>query len=153
MTNLTGLLFNSGIVDSMPLVLAQYSSSSSEEAAVTGASLVINALSALFGLASFIFGGYVCNKIYTEMGMENAWMAWIPILGWYPTFEAADEENPVLWTILMCIPCVNIVAGIKWIIAWANISQKREKTPWVLLAFFFVPFVGQAIWWWYVGLS
>lgn len=65
--------------------------------------------------------------------MENAWFAWIPILGYYVTFVAGDNEQPVLWTILMCIPCINIIAIFPFIGAWIKICQKIGKSPWLLL--------------------
>ena len=85
------------------------------------------------GLIGYLIMAFFCYKIYQKLNVENAWFAWIPILGIYINFKAADEENPVLWTILACIPCVNIIASIKLIMAWVRIFKKLEKSPWLLL--------------------
>lgn len=106
-----------------PLIIAQSSSGS-------------DAASALYTLISIILyfvSAFFCWKIYEKCGVENPWFAFIPILGTYANFQAGDEENPLLWTILACIPCLNIVAVVKLIIAWVNICKKINKSPWLLL--------------------
>jgi hypothetical protein len=85
------------------------------------------------GLISYLIFAFFSWKIFQRLNIENAWFAWIPILGSYITFVAGDERNPVLWTILLLVPLVNIVAAIKLIIAWVKIVQKLEKSPWLLL--------------------
>lgn len=84
-------------------------------------------------LIFYVVGAFLCQKIYQKLGVEEAWFAWIPILGTYANFKAGDEENPVLWTILSIIPCINIVAVVKLILAWVKICQKLGKSPWLLL--------------------
>ena len=107
----------------LPLILAQSSSGSD------GSSALANIISIIIYFA----GAFFCFKIYEKCGVENPWFAFIPILGTYANFQAGDEENPLLWTILACIPCVNIAAIIKLIIAWVNICKKIIKSPWLLL--------------------
>ncbi|EAZ91596.1 DUF5684 domain-containing protein [Crocosphaera chwakensis] len=107
----------------LPLILAQSTSGS-------GAS---SALSNLISIIVYLAGAFFCWKIYEKCGVENAWFAWIPILGTYANFQAGDEENPLLWTILLFVPCINIVAIVKLIIAWVTICRKLEKSPWLLL--------------------
>ena len=107
----------------LPLILAQSSSGSD------GSSALANIISIIIYFA----GAFFCFKIYEKCGVENPWFAFIPILGTYANFQAGDEENPLLWTILACIPCVNIAAIIKLIIAWINICKKINKSPWLLL--------------------
>ena len=109
------------------LILAQAQQPSPED--VAAFQLFTNLLSLIF----YFIGAFFCWKIYEKCGVENAWFAWLPILGVYANFQAGDEENPLLWTILSCIPCLNIVAGIKLIIAWVRIFQKLGKSPWLLL--------------------
>lgn len=84
-------------------------------------------------LVFYVFAAFTCQKIFEKCGVENAWFAWIPILGTYANFQAGDEENPVLWTILSLVPCVNIAAVVKLVIAWVKICQKLGKSPWLLL--------------------
>ncbi|WP_287242142.1 MULTISPECIES: DUF5684 domain-containing protein [unclassified Okeania] len=87
----------------------------------------------LVSIAGYLITAFFCYKIYQKLNVEDAWYAWIPILGTYITFKAADEEKPVLWTILSYIPCVNIIAAIKSIMAWVTIFKKLNKSPWLLL--------------------
>ncbi|MEL7037802.1 MAG: hypothetical protein AAFO04_19630 [Cyanobacteria bacterium J06592_8] len=89
------------------------------------------------GVIGYLIGAFFAWKIFQKCGVENAWFAWIPILGTYITFVAGDEEKPILWTILACIPCVNIIAIIWMIKAWARICQKLGKSPWLLLLWLF----------------
>lgn len=89
----------------------------------------------------YLILGFFCWKIFEKLNVENAWFAWVPILGTYIAFVAADEEKPVLWTVLAFIPCINIVAAIKLIMAWIRICGKLNKSPWVLLACL-IPFIG-----------
>jgi hypothetical protein len=81
----------------------------------------------------YVFVGFTCQKIFEKCNVENAWFAWIPILNNYANFQAGDEEQALLWTLLMLVPCVNIVALFKLIIAWINICKKLGKSPWLLL--------------------
>lgn len=121
------LSFNSFLhftIGFMPL-LAQTADVEADPAA-SGFSLV-------FGLIGYVVGAFFCWKIYEKCGVENPWFAWIPILGTYASFQAGDEENPLLWTILSLIPCVNIVAIVKLIMAWIKICEKLGKSPWLLL--------------------
>jgi hypothetical protein len=72
-------------------------------------------------------------KIFQKLGVENAWFAWIPILNYYVTYKAGDVDNPVLWTVLSFVPCVNLVSAVFLIIAWVKVCKKLNKTPWILL--------------------
>lgn len=107
----------------LPLILAQSSSGSDGS----------SALSSIISIIIYFVAAFFCFKIYEKCGVENPWFAFIPILANYANFQAGDEENPLLWTILLFIPCVNIVAVVKLIIAWVNICQKINKSPWLLL--------------------
>ncbi len=107
----------------LPLILAQSSSGSDGS----------SALSSIISIIIYFVAAFFCFKIYEKCGVENPWFAFIPILANYANFQAGDEENPLLWTILACIPCVNIVAVVKLIISWVNICKKINKSPWLLL--------------------
>ncbi|MET0113644.1 MULTISPECIES: hypothetical protein [Limnospira] len=65
---------------------------------------------------------------------------------------AGDEDNPILWTILMFIPCVNIIAIIWFIKAWIRICKKLEKTPWLILLWI-VPVVGTLVFYSYLAFG
>jgi hypothetical protein len=95
-----------------------------------------NRYSPLFNGASligYLITAYFSWEIFKKINVENAWFAWIPILGTYITFVAGDNEQPVLWTILACIPCINLIALFPFIGAWIKICQKLGKSPWLLL--------------------
>lgn len=103
-------------------------------------------------LIGYLVFGFWSWKIYQRCGVENAWFAWIPILGTYINFVAGDEDNPILWTILMFIPCVNIIAIIWFIKAWIRICKKLEKTPWLILLWI-VPVVGTLVFYSYLAFG
>jgi hypothetical protein len=131
MTNLTGLLFNSGIVDAMPLFLAQYSSSGEEAAAAAG----VNIVSLFIQLAFYVFIAFCTQTFLKKLDYENAWLAWIPFANTYALLDAGEQENPILWTILACIPCVGLVSLIKLIPAYINICERLGKPPAILWTF------------------
>ncbi len=106
----------------------------------------------VISLASYIFGAYASQQIFSRLGVQSAWLAWIPVVGLYPTFVAGEEGQPLLWTILAFIPLVNIISGIKAIIAWVKIAGKLGKSPWILLVFL-VPYVGSFIAFWYLAFA
>ncbi len=84
-------------------------------------------------LLGYLIMAYFAWTIFKKLNVERAWFAWIPILGFYITLVAGDEENPILWTILLFIPCINIIAIFMFIKAWSKICQKLGKSPWLLL--------------------
>jgi hypothetical protein len=130
MTNLTGLLFNSGVVDAMPLFLAQ--SSSGEEAAAAAG---VNIVSLFIQLALYVFIAFCTQTFLKKLDYENAWLAWIPFANTYALLDAGEQENPILWTILACIPCVGLVSLIKLIPAYINICERLGKPPAILWTF------------------
>ena len=112
----------------------------------------VNPASGGGGLFAYIIFAFLAWKIYQKCGVENAWFAWIPILGTYINFVAGDQENPILWTILMFIPCINIIAIIKLIQAWIKICQKLDKSPWLLLLWL-LPGLGALIFYAYLAFA
>src|SRR5512141_541352 len=94
--------FIHSVSSAMPLLLAQadYSDTASE---LSPAQIVLI-------LVVYLIAAFFCQTIFTKCGVPNPWFAWIPILGTYAAFQAGDEENPTLWTILSVIPCINIAA-------------------------------------------
>lgn len=133
MLHFAALGTNLGTV-ALPVLLAQVTYTNGE----------INTTQLILSLIAYLVGAFFSMKIFEKLGVENAWFAWIPILNAYITFVAGDEENPVLWTILALIPCINIVAIVKLIIAWVKICKKLEKSPWLILLWL-VPLIGFAI--------
>ncbi|WP_205127215.1 DUF5684 domain-containing protein [Okeania hirsuta] len=123
---------NSAVGMILPIFFAQETITPPPEidpAVVDGIMTAIN----LASIVGYLITAFFCYKIYQKLNVEDAWFAWVPILGTYITFKAADEEKPVLWTILSYIPCLNIIAAIKSIMAWVRIFKKLDKSPWLLL--------------------
>lgn len=112
----------------------------------------INAGTSIGYLIGYFIFAFLSWKIYQRCGVKNAWFAWIPILGTYINFVAGDEENPILWTILMFVPCVNIVAVIWLIKAWIRICRKLEKSPWLMLLCL-LPVVGALVFYSYLAFG
>jgi hypothetical protein len=131
MTNLTGLLFNRGIADAMPLFLAQSSSSGEELAVSAGANIV----SLIIQIALYVLIAFCTQTFLKKLDYENAWLAWIPFANTYALLDAGEQENPILWTILACIPCVGLVSLIKLIPAYINICERLGKPPAILWTF------------------
>ncbi len=109
-------------------------------------------LTFLVFVASYVFSAYVSQLIFARLGVQNAWLAWVPVANLYPTYVAGEEGQPVLWTILAVIPLVNIISGIKAIIAWVKILGKLNKSPWLLLLLL-VPYIGTFVFFGYLAFS
>ncbi|MFM2431225.1 MAG: hypothetical protein RLZZ511_2438 [Cyanobacteriota bacterium] len=133
MTQLTSLLFSSGIVDSMPMILAQYSSSSSSEDVAVSAGL--NLVQLVIQLLLYVFIAFCTQTFLKKLDYENSWLAWIPIANTYALLEAGEQENPILWTILACVPCIGLISLIKIIPAYINICERLGKPPAILWTF------------------
>jgi len=75
-------------------------------------------------------------KIAKKCGVENAWLAWIPIIQVVPLLQAAGK--PVWWILLMLIPLVNIIIAI---MVWMAVAERRGKPSWIGILII-VPVVG-----------
>lgn len=75
-------------------------------------------------IASYVYLSLALMKIGKEMGYENSWFAWIPILNLVMIFQLGNQ-NP--WLILLSlIPGLGtLIVGILTIVAFANIAEKR----------------------------
>ncbi len=93
----------------------------------------VNAISVLFGLASYIFGSYCFMKIYEKLREPNAWFAFVPFLNCWIMYKAGDKSP--WWLVGLFIPLVNLVAAVILIIAFVNIVKKLDKNPWLILLF------------------
>lgn len=123
-------------IEMFPLVLAQQSTELTDAEVAAFSALTISFL--VIFIASYFFISFFMQKIFAKCGVKNPWLAWIPIFNTYALFKAADEDNPVLWTVLGFVPLVNIAAAIMQIIAWTRICKKLGQSPWLLL-FVFIP--------------
>lgn len=109
------------------IILAQADSSANAGAGEKGGELLLSLI------ALYVFFSFCWQTIFNKLGQENSWFAWIPILQNYAMFKAGDEPNPLLSTILLIIPLVNILVIFNLIKAFINITKKLGKSPWLLL--------------------
>jgi len=79
-----------------------------------------------FGLVIYVYMSYCLMKIGQKCGVENAWMAWIPVINIWVMCQAARKE---WWWMLLCfIPFINIIA---FCVLWMGIAENRGKPSWV----------------------
>jgi len=81
-------------------------------------------VTAIFVLASYIFTSYALYKIGKDMGYENSWFAWIPILNMIMLFKLGNQ-NPYLLFLLLIPGIGSLVIGIFSILALMYITEKR----------------------------
>ncbi|MEB3293947.1 MAG: DUF5684 domain-containing protein, partial [Synechococcales bacterium] len=136
----------------LPALLAQVSGDFDTDAAESAAAAGFGIGQLIFMLVLYVFVAFCTMTILNKLNYENSWFAWIPFLQNYAVFQAGDEEQALLWTILMIVPCVNIVAAIKQLIAWVKIAQKLGKTPWILLCLL-IPVLGTFITFGYLAFA
>ena len=92
----------------------------------------------VIGLGSYIFSALALMKIGKEMGYDNPWFAWIPILNSVMTFQLGGQ-NPWL-LLLLLIPGIGaFIVAILSIIALAEITGKRGYEK-VLVLLILIPF-------------
>ncbi|MEW5763560.1 MAG: DUF5684 domain-containing protein [Acidobacteriota bacterium] len=89
-----------------------------------------------FWLVFYLYFSLCLYKIAQKTGVQNAWMAWIPILQIVPLLEAGGK--PIWWILLLLVPLLNLVIGI---ILWMAVAERRGKPAWVGILIL-VPFVG-----------
>lgn len=74
----------------------------------------------------YAYFAYSLMVIAQRLNVENAWLAWIPIVNLYTLVMAAGR--PAWWFILMLIPVVNLIVMI---VAWMDIAGRLGKPKWV----------------------
>ena len=84
----------------------------------------------------YLYLGFALMEMAKKRGVENGWLAFIPIANIYIMCMIANK--PAWWIVLCLIPFVNIVVAI---IIWMAIAQAMGHPSWwgILLI---VPFVG-----------
>ena len=80
----------------------------------------------VFGLIMYIYFSLSLMKIAQKLNVENAWLAWIPLLNLIVFFQAAGK--PVWWILLMFVPFVNLIIMI---ISWMAIAKNLGKPEWL----------------------
>jgi hypothetical protein len=79
-----------------------------------------------FGLLIYVYVSLSLMKIAQKLGVENAWLAWIPIINLWILVQCAGKEW--WWILLLFIPLVNIVVQV---IIWMAIAERRGKPSWI----------------------
>lgn len=79
-----------------------------------------------FGLVLYVYISFAIMKIAQKLGVEMAWLAWIPVVNLWILVQCAAKEW--WWIILFFIPLANIVAII---VIWMAIAQRRGKPSWL----------------------
>ena len=85
--------------------------------------------------AFYCYVAFSLQTIGKKLGLDNTWLAWIPIANVFFMLMCADK--PLWWFVLMLIPIVSVVFMI---LAWMAIATRRGKPSWwgVLMI---IPFV------------
>ncbi|HQO18857.1 MAG TPA: DUF5684 domain-containing protein [Acidobacteriota bacterium] len=91
-----------------------------------GAIWVIVGIVFFIAFISYLYFSLCLYKICKKCGIENAWLAWIPIVQIVPMLQCGGK--PLWWILLLFIPLVNIIVGI---IVWMAIAERRGKPSWV----------------------
>lgn len=93
-------------------------------AAIASVSIGIILASIVFGIGGYVFGALALSKIGQDMGYENPWFAWIPILNTVMVFHLGNQ-NPVLLLLLLIPGIGEVVVGVLSMIALMKITEKR----------------------------
>lgn len=98
-----------------------------------------NLITVILFIAFYAYISYSLQVIGKKLGVENAWLAWIPVANLYVLCLAAGK--PAWWMILCLVPFVNMVVSV---MLWVAITKRLGKSPWLLLLFL-VPLVNMAL--------
>jgi hypothetical protein len=111
-------------------LISQVTTDTTSDAAGGGFVIVLFVIYALF-IILFLVGYW---KVFTKMGLPG-WMGIIPIVNVYMLFKARGQREPVVWTILMFIPCINFVA--LWFLANDTAEIFDKELGWKIFLFIF----------------
>lgn len=99
---------------------------------------------AVFGLAVYVYTSLTLMKVGEQLGYENKWFAWIPILNLIMKFQLGDQ-NPVLLLLLLIPGLGALVVAILNIVATINICEKKGYDKYLGLLEL-VPVAGLVLW-------
>lgn len=80
----------------------------------------------VLGLATYLLVAFSLYTIANKQGANNSWFAFVPILNVLLIIDIAGKE--IWWIVLFLIPCVNLVAAIIVMLAFA---EKIGKPSWM----------------------
>lgn len=93
-----------------------------------------------------------CSKIYKRLGIEQAWLAWIPIFNIYISLSAAGVRSKKVWTIAIIFSYFLFLSIVQWVIVWPKICKKFGKSPLLALACL-APYIGPLFLFWHLSNS
>ncbi|MFV0316841.1 MAG: DUF5684 domain-containing protein [Microthrixaceae bacterium] len=99
--------------------------------AVAGAGLTIFLVVLYLALIVVMFVGYW--KLFTKLGLPG-WMGIVPFVSQYMVYKARGQRPPLLWLILLLIPCIDIIA--LWFLASDTAEMFGKGIGWKLFLFF-----------------
>jgi hypothetical protein len=73
----------------------------------------------------YAFFAYTLQLTAKKLGMENTWMAWVPVANLY--LMVLMSEKPMWWLVMFFLPFANLIA---FIVIWMAIAEKRGKPNW-----------------------
>ena len=98
------------------------------ESILGGAAVIFTGVYMIFAitlaLGSYVFTALALSKIGKELGYQNTWFAWIPILSTIMMFQLGNQ-NPWLLLLFLIPGLGGLIILILTIVALANISEKR----------------------------
>lgn len=109
-------------------LISQVTTETTSDAGGGGFAIVLILVYVAF-FALFLVGYW---KVFTKMGLPG-WMGIIPIVNVYMLFKARGQREPVVWTILMFIPCINIIAA--WFLANDTAEVFDKELGWKIFLF------------------
>ena len=111
--------------------------------------LVFSAFSIIISVALYVYSSLAYMTIANKLGVENAWLAWVPITNVYLiTRMAGMSWAPMLLMAGFIIPIVNVFCIIiftvfSFVWMWKIFEKVGRPGWWVLLGL--IPFVGALV--------
>ncbi len=79
-------------------------------------------------LAAYLFHCFCCMLICKKAGKEPGIWVWLPIIQVFPLLAAARMS--AWWFLALCVPVLDLIAGVAWCV---NIAKARQKSLWTAI--------------------
>ncbi len=116
-----------------------FTSPSSDDSLYFAAFGVIFLIGIVVLVITYIIHSFLLGRIFAKAGVKQ-WIAWVPFYNIWQIYTLGGQRG-LLWTILLFIPIINIVAYIFFYIAQYEIGLKLQKEGWFVALALFVPIV------------
>ena len=93
----------------------------------------------------YSYFSYCLMKIAKKQGIENPWLAWIPLANLYIMGKAAGKSTAFI--VFLFVPIINLLLVF---IAWFGIAERMNRPSWTAILLL-IPFVNLAIPWYYAS--